>query len=90
MSGIIGLCRGEHGGAIILVDLIDQRVGVDPVERHRRGKDLLGDGEVDLHHAIAALKNAGYEGVFCAEYEGKETEGGVGYKKCFEWMQQNL
>lgn len=50
----------------------------------------LGEGEIDLAHALSALKAANYQGVYCAEYEGKELEGGAGYRKCYEWMQRNL
>ena len=37
-----------------------------------------------------SLKDAGYDGVWCAEYEGPEVAGGVGYRKCLEWMQQHI
>jgi sugar phosphate isomerase/epimerase len=50
----------------------------------------LGDGEIDLQHALTCLRKAGYNGVFCAEYEGPETQGGFGYRKCCEWMRVNL
>jgi sugar phosphate isomerase/epimerase len=50
----------------------------------------LGEGEIDLQHALESLRDANYNGVYLAEYEGKETEGGVGYRKCFEWMKANV
>jgi sugar phosphate isomerase/epimerase len=50
----------------------------------------LGEGEIDLQHALTCLKNANYNGVYLAEYEGKETEGAVGYRKCIEWMKANI
>ena len=43
---------------------------------------VLGEGEIDITGAIATLKGAGYSGVWCIEYEGKE--GSVGYAKCLE------
>jgi len=36
--------------------------------------------------AIAALKKAGYAGVWCIEYEGKE--GSAGYAKCLERLKK--
>jgi sugar phosphate isomerase/epimerase len=50
----------------------------------------LGEGEVDLHYALHCLKQAGYNGVYCAEYEGAEAAGGVGYAKCFRWLKEHL
>jgi len=50
---------------------------------------VLGEGEIDLAHAVDCLKRAGYEGVWCAEYEGREVTT-VGYAKCLEWMKANL
>jgi sugar phosphate isomerase/epimerase len=50
----------------------------------------LGDGEIHLHHTIKCLRDAGYDGVWCAEYEGPEAEGGVGYAKCCQWLKANL
>lgn len=50
----------------------------------------LGDGEVPLAEAVAALRDAGYDGVWCAEYEGPETEGGAGYRTCVEWLRKNV
>jgi len=50
----------------------------------------LGDGEIHLDYVIELLKDAGYDGVWCAEYEGPEVAEGVGYRKCLEWMQQHI
>ena len=50
----------------------------------------LGEGEINLQLALESLQKAGYQGVYCAEYEGPETADGVGYKKCFQWLQQNV
>lgn len=49
----------------------------------------LGDGEIPLQAAVAALKKNGYEGPWHAEYEGKE-DGAIGYKKCLDWMRANI
>ena len=50
----------------------------------------LGEGEIHLKHAIDCLKKAGYQGVWCAEYEGPEAAGGVGYAKCQKWLKANV
>lgn len=50
----------------------------------------LGEGEIRLQHAIDCLRRAGYDGVWCAEYEGPEREAGRGYAKCYQWMKANL
>jgi len=50
---------------------------------------VLGEGEIDLAHAVPRLKEAGYDGVWCAEYEGREPTD-IGYKKCGDWMKANL
>jgi len=49
----------------------------------------LGEGEIHLAHAMDCLKKAGYDGVYCAEYEGKEDQR-VGYRKCCEWLKANV
>ena len=49
----------------------------------------LGEGEIDLTKAVRCLKDAGYDGVYCAEYEGSE-ESTIGYRKCFDWMKENI
>jgi sugar phosphate isomerase/epimerase len=56
--------------------------------REYRGA-ALGEGEINLAYAVKCLKDAGYDGVYCAEYEGREGSD-VGYRKCFEWMKANL
>jgi sugar phosphate isomerase/epimerase len=48
----------------------------------------LGEGEIDLQHALKALKAAGFGGVYTAEYEGTELDG-TGYRKCVDWLKQN-
>ncbi len=50
---------------------------------------VLGEGEIDLAHAVRRLKEVGYDGVWCAEYEGREPTD-IGYKKCCDWMKANL
>ena len=56
--------------------------------REYRGA-ALGKGEIDLKYAIKCLRDAGYDGVWCTEYEGREGSD-VGYRKCFEWLKANL
>ncbi len=51
--------------------------------------EALGEGEIDLHKAIRCLKKAGYDGVWCCEYEGRENDG-TGQRKSFAWMQTHL
>lgn len=48
---------------------------------------VLGEGEIDLAHAVRCLKAAGYSGLWCAEYEGKDPDG---YTRCLEWMKANV
>ena len=48
----------------------------------------LGDGEINLTCAIECLVDAGYPGVWCAEYEGPPPTG-EGYAKCLAWMREN-
>ena len=50
----------------------------------------LGEGEIHLGHAVKCLKAAGYDGAWTAEYEGPETEGQVGYEKCYQWLVENV
>lgn len=52
--------------------------------------EILGEGEIDLPRAIRALKQAGYDGVWCTEYEGKKYEPPEGYRKCLEWMKREI
>lgn len=49
----------------------------------------LGEGEIDLKWAVKCLKQAGYQGVYTAEYEGPEDTA-IGYKKCLDWMKVNI
>ena len=58
-------------------------------ERKYQGA-ALGEGEVPLTAAVEALKACGYDGAWCAEYEGPERENGVGYAKCVQWLKQNV
>ena len=48
----------------------------------------LGNGEINLAKAIECCVGAGYNGVWCAEWEGKGDKG-VGYAQCLEWMKVN-
>ena len=50
---------------------------------------VLGEGELDLAYAVSQLKATGYDGVWCAEYEG-ELDRTVGYARCLEWMKANV
>lgn len=52
--------------------------------------EALGEGEIDLQHALNCLKDAHYNGVYLAEYEGSERENGVGYGKCLQWMKEHV
>lgn len=58
--------------------------------REEYSGQALGEGEINLQHALKCLKNAGYKGVYTAEYEGPEAAGGVGYRKCAQWLKTNL
>ncbi len=60
--------------------------GFDSRENYRG--QALGEGEIDLAWAVQCLKEAGYEGVWCAEYEGPEDTA-IGYRKCLDWMKAN-
>ncbi len=70
---------------------------VAPHARHTHIKDgtgvlddyrgrVLGEGEIDIPGAVQTLKNAGYPGVWCIEYEGRE--GSVGYAKCLQRLKE--
>lgn len=48
-----------------------------------------GEGEINLKHALNALKKAGYKGVYCAEWEGRGDKA-EGYAKCLAWMKANV
>lgn len=47
----------------------------------------LGEGEIDLTHAVRCLKAAGYDGLWCAEYEGRDPDG---YTQCLAWMKAHV
>lgn len=49
----------------------------------------LGEGEIDLKGAVAALTEAGYKGVWTVEYEGK-TDPLEGYRKGLAWVKANV
>lgn len=51
--------------------------------------EALGEGEIDLHHAVAALKRANYDGVWLVEYEGRGDKA-EGYKKGLAWLKQHV
>ena len=52
---------------------------------------ILGQGEIDIHHAIKALQHVDYQGVYCAEWEGPADEdGAVAYTHCLQWMKSNI
>jgi sugar phosphate isomerase/epimerase len=51
--------------------------------------EALGEGEIDISKAVQCLRDAGYDGVWCCEYEGRENDG-TGQKKCYEYMKANL
>lgn len=51
--------------------------------------ESLGEGVIDLHHALQALKKAEYTGAFCAEWEGR-GDNRQGYTKCLQWMKANI
>ena len=38
---------------------------------------------------LGAVKEAGYDGVWCCEYEGRENDG-TGQNKCYEYLKTNL
>lgn len=47
------------------------------VQKNYQG-EALGDGEVPISQAITSLRDAGYNGVYCIEYEGNEPVSGYG------------
>lgn len=49
----------------------------------------LGEGELDLDLAVQCLKAAGYNGVWCVEYEGK-TDPAEGYRKGLQWVREHV
>ncbi len=74
---------------------------VAPYVKHTHFKDgtgfrkeykgcALGEGEVPIAAAVAALKAVGYQGVWCAEYEGPRDTSADGYRRCLAWFRQNV
>jgi len=52
---------------------------------------VQGEGNVDLLHAVAALRRAGYDGAYTAEWEGPaDQDGREAYARCLEWMRANI
>ncbi len=49
----------------------------------------LGEGELDVERAISELKRAGYDGVWCVEFEGREDPA-VGYRKGLLYLKEHL
>jgi len=47
---------------------------------------ILGRGEIPLEKTISILKDAGYTGPWCIEYEGKD--GAAGYSECIRWLKE--
>lgn len=52
--------------------------------------EVLGEGVIPLLEAIELLREANFDGVYCAEYEGREHEEALGYRRCCEWMRAYL
>ena len=52
------------------------------VQKNYQG-EALGDGEVPLSQVITSLRDAGYNGVYCIEYEGNESVSGYGRSYSF-------
>ena len=50
----------------------------------------LGEGEIHLDHAVECLHRAGYQGAWCAEYEGPRAEAADGYRRCLAWMRAHI
>ncbi len=49
----------------------------------------LGRGEIHLEHAVRLLKDAGYQGPWVAEYEGRDPSFD-GYRQCLAWMKAHI
>ena len=75
---------------------------IAPYARHTHFKDctgsrvtndylstIFGEGEVDLMYAVTALGQANYQGVYCAEWEGK-GDSGQAYAGCLAWMKRHV
>jgi sugar phosphate isomerase/epimerase len=50
----------------------------------------LGDGEINLDYAVSLLKQQGYQGVWCVEYEGPRDQSADGYRKGLAWMRTHI
>ncbi|MFB3881379.1 MAG: sugar phosphate isomerase/epimerase family protein [Armatimonadota bacterium] len=50
----------------------------------------LGEGEIRLEHAVDSLRRAGYQGAWCAEYEGPRVDSADGYRRCLTWMRDHI
>lgn len=48
---------------------------------------VLGQGEIDLAHAVRALKQYGYQGMWCIEYEGPDP---YEYADCLAWAKEHV
>ncbi len=51
--------------------------------------EALGEGEIDLEHAVRCLKQVGYQGVWCVEYEGR-GDPREGYRKGLAWLKARV
>ena len=52
---------------------------------------VLGEGEVDLLHAVSALEAVGFRGPYTAEWEGgTDEDGSRAYQRCLDWMKRHL
>ncbi|MEW6358248.1 MAG: sugar phosphate isomerase/epimerase [Planctomycetota bacterium] len=58
-------------------------------QKEYRGTEL-GSGELDLPKAVAALKKAGYKGVWTVEYEKKDGDREEGAKKSLDYLKTIL
>jgi len=85
------------GNDLETIDRIYERVA--PYVMHTHLKDgtgsrenyvgaNLGTGEINLKYAIECAVKAGYQGVWCAEWEGRGDKGD-GYAACLAWMKAN-
>jgi len=50
---------------------------------------VLGEGELDIPRALKDIRDAGYDGTFTVEYEGREPST-VGYTRCFQYLKKHL
>ncbi len=56
------------------------------IDSFKYAAKVLGEGEIPIVETIKMLKDAGYKGPWCIEYEGKD--GIEGYKKSVEWLKK--